>query len=99
MASVHPQAGGKRAICFIDGQNLFMAAKEAFGYTYPNYEPKALCERLCADKGWVAAEIRFYTGLPQPSDDPFWHHFWTAKLAQMGRMRVVVYSRPCATAT
>lgn len=28
----------KRAAAFIDGQNLFCAAKEAFGYTFPNYD-------------------------------------------------------------
>ena len=32
----------KRAIAFVDGQNLFYAAKEAFGYTYPNYDPDSL---------------------------------------------------------
>src|SRR3990172_3628351 len=52
-----------RTITFIDGQNLFYAAKEAFGYSYPNY-------------------------------DPLWHHFWSAKLAQMGRLGVTIFSRP-----
>jgi hypothetical protein len=28
----------KRAVAFIDGQNLFHAAKRAFGYPYPNYD-------------------------------------------------------------
>ncbi len=32
----------KRAVAFIDGQNLFHAAREAFGYTYPNYDVMAL---------------------------------------------------------
>jgi uncharacterized LabA/DUF88 family protein len=27
------------------------------------------------------------------SDDPVWNHFWTAKLAQMGRQKVRGYSR------
>ena len=27
----------KRTIVYIDGQNLFNAAKEAFGYPFPNY--------------------------------------------------------------
>lgn len=93
VTSPHPQAAGQRAICFIDGQNLFGAAKDAFGYTYPNYDAKKLAERVCRDHGWICAEVRFYTGVPEPRDDPFWHHFWTAKLAQMGRMRVVTFSR------
>lgn len=29
----------KRAIAFFDGQNLFYAAKYAFGYSWPNYDP------------------------------------------------------------
>jgi hypothetical protein len=27
----------KKAFVFIDGQNLYRAAKDAFGYHYPNY--------------------------------------------------------------
>lgn len=92
MENSHPQAAGTRAVCFIDGQNLFMAAKEAFGYTYPNYDVRCLAERVCRDNGWVPVEVRFYTGVPEASDNFFWNHFWTAKLAQMGRARVVVYS-------
>ena len=37
----------KRTVVFIDGQNLFHAAREAFGYTYPNYNVHALARRLC----------------------------------------------------
>lgn len=39
------------------------------------------------------AEVRFYTGVPDRSDNAFWNHFWTAKLAQMGREGVVTYTR------
>jgi hypothetical protein len=61
----------KRAVVFIDGQNLFYAAKEAFGYTYPNYDPKKLAEHICEQKGWKLAEVRFYTGIPDPQDKVF----------------------------
>ena len=37
----------KRAVAFIDGQNLFHAARETFGYTYPSYDVQRLAERLC----------------------------------------------------
>jgi len=84
----------KKAILFVDGQNLFYAAKEAFGYTYPNYDPKKLAEHICEQKGWTLAEVRFYTGIPDPQDRAFWHHFWTAKLAQMGRLGITTFSRP-----
>lgn len=33
-----PEPIVKRAVTFIDGQNLFHAAREAFGYIYPNYD-------------------------------------------------------------
>jgi uncharacterized LabA/DUF88 family protein len=78
---------------FVDGQNLFHAAREAFGYTYPNYDVQPLAEAVCKSRGWDTVEIRFYTGVPDQQDDARWHHFWTAKLAHMGRQGVVVYSR------
>ncbi|MDE2823271.1 MAG: hypothetical protein OXK79_07175 [Chloroflexota bacterium] len=34
----------KRAVTFVDGQNLFHSAREAFGYTYPNYNVSALAK-------------------------------------------------------
>jgi len=38
-------------------------------------------------------ETRFYTGVPDVADDPFWHPFWTNKLAHMVASGVAVYSR------
>jgi hypothetical protein len=84
----------KRAIAFFDGQNLFHSAKAAFGYTFPNYDPTALTRAVCATRGWIPAGVRFYTGVPDAIDKPFWNHFWTAKGAQMGREGVNVFTRP-----
>ena len=84
----------KRTIAFVDGQNLFHAAREAFGYTYPNYNPLALAKRICHDQGWHLDQTRFYTGIPAASDNAHWHHFWTAKLAVLGYRGVHVYARP-----
>ena len=83
-----------RAVTFVDGQNLFHAAREAFGYTYPNYDVSRLTERVCARQGWDLTQVRFYTGVPDPENNLRWHRFWTHKLATMGRQGVVVYSRP-----
>jgi uncharacterized LabA/DUF88 family protein len=83
----------KRATVFVDGQNLFHAAKEAFGYPYPNYDVLELAKAVCLARDWQLAESRFYTGIPDPTDDPFWHHFWTAKLATMGRQGVEIFAR------
>jgi len=78
---------------FFDGQNLFHSAKEAFGYEYPNFDPMALAKLICANKGWGLSQVRFYTGIPDPGDSPFWHHFWTAKLSYMGRQGIRIFSR------
>ena len=74
-------------------KNLFRAAREAFGYTYPNYDVLALAQRICGGHGWTLTQTRFYTGIPDPGDDPRWHSFWSAKLAVMGRQGVHVFSR------
>jgi uncharacterized LabA/DUF88 family protein len=91
---VPPEPSSKRTVAFLDGQNLFYAAKEAFGYTYPNYAPLALARAVCDAKGWNLAGVRFYTGVPDGQDNPFWNHFWTAKLAAMGTRGIVTFSRP-----
>jgi hypothetical protein len=41
----------KRAIAFIDGQNLFHCAKSAFGYNFPNYDPTKLAQAVCEAQG------------------------------------------------
>ncbi|HNB25413.1 MAG TPA: NYN domain-containing protein [Alphaproteobacteria bacterium] len=84
----------KKAVAFFDGQNLFHSAKSAFGYTFPNYDPVSLSNAICVRQGWVQSGVRFYTGVPDASDNAFWNHFWTAKGAQMGREGVTVFTRP-----
>ncbi len=83
----------KRAVAFVDGQNLFHAAREAFGYTYPNYDALALAKAVCTSRSWQLGQTRFYTGIPDPSDDPFWHAFWSARLLTMSREGAYVFSR------
>jgi uncharacterized LabA/DUF88 family protein len=83
----------KRAISFIDGQNLFYAAKHAYGYKWPNYDVVALSQKICQLKSWNLCETYFYTGIPSVIDDPFWNHFWTAKLAVMGTRGIRTFTR------
>ena len=73
----------KRAVAFFDGQNCFN----------PSFDAAALGRAVCGSKGWSLVETRFYTGIPDARDNATWNHFWTAKLAQMGREGVVTYSR------
>jgi hypothetical protein len=68
--------------------------REAFGYTYPNFDLPALANAICRPRGWQLASVRFYTGVPDKVDDAFWNHFWAGKLAVMGRQKVAVFSRP-----
>lgn len=89
-----PEPIVKRAVCFVDGQNLFYGVREAFGYTYPNYDVAALSRAICDGQGWTFEQTRFYTGIPDPADNAFWNSFWAAKMAVMGRQGISVFSRP-----
>ena len=84
----------KRTVAFVDGQNLFYAVKEAFGYMYPNYDVKALVDAVCRQRGWQLDRTHFYTGIPHLQDNARWHQFWMAKLRTMSWQGVHVYSRP-----
>lgn len=64
-----------RATVFVDGQNLSHAARERFGYHYPNYDVEALARELSAVRGWTPSEVRFYTGIPDAARNPRWHRF------------------------
>ena len=89
-----PEPPTKKAAAFVDGQNLFQAAREAFGYTYPDYDVLALGRRICEGKAWGLGQVRFYTGIPDPADDPRWNQFWAGKLRVMSWHGVHVFSRP-----
>jgi len=91
MAPSEPKV--KNAIVFVDGQNLYRAAKDAFGYHYPNYDIKLLSENICSSRGWTLKSIYFYTGVPDPQDDALWHGFWSKKLSHMGRLGIKLFSR------
>jgi len=88
-----PEPTIKRTIAFIDGQNLFHMVRDAFGYHYPNYNPRALSESVARPMGWQLTEVRFYTGVPDRADNASWSHFWSAKLLAMSRAGVRTYSR------
>jgi uncharacterized LabA/DUF88 family protein len=89
-----PPPATPRAIAFIDGQNLFHATREAFGYTYPNYDVVGLASAVATAQSWTLSRVHFYTGVPDAADSAFWNHFWNAKLLAMSRAGVHVFSRP-----
>lgn len=86
-------ADHSQAVTFIDGQNLFHAAKEAFGISYPSYDVRKLSRAVCEAEGWDLKQIRFYTGIPKASDNPFWNAFWSKKLLAMTHDGIEVYRR------
>lgn len=87
------EASPKRAVAFVDGQNLYHAVREALGYTYSNYDIHALAQRIYQSRGWDLVQVRFYTGIPTPADNPFWHGFWANKLRALSWQQVYVYAR------
>ena len=84
----------KRAVSFIDGQNLFRHAKDAFGYHHPNYDPRKLADAVCATHGWNNKGVRFYTGVPSAHRSAMWHGYWTRRLTAMRRAGIAITSRP-----
>ena len=87
------EPANKRTYVFIDGQNLFHAARIAFSYGFPNYDPVLLSQTVCNLRGWELQSIHFYTGIPDTQDNQFWNSFWTAKLAVMGTRGINTFSR------
>jgi uncharacterized LabA/DUF88 family protein len=86
------ESQAKRVYAFFDGQNLFNAAKEAFGYDWPNYDPLKLATAICRIQGWKLERIHFYTGIPEQADPR--HSFWNKKLQIMGTRGVQIFTRP-----
>ena len=70
-----------------------MAAKECFGYTYPNYEVETLSQLVCFRKNFILKKINFYTGVPPIRENRFWSKFWENKLASMGQKGITVFKR------
>jgi uncharacterized LabA/DUF88 family protein len=83
----------KRAIVFIDGQNLYHHARAAFNVTHPDYDVLLLAREICKANGWFLKAVRFYTGMPESIDDPYWHRFWSKKLLSIKRQGVYTFSR------
>lgn len=84
----------KRAVAFIDGQNLFHAAKKAFGHQRPCFDPVALSHQVCRQSCWTLDQVRFYTGVPDALENPKWNTYWNRKLLRLSRQGVFTYSRP-----
>ena len=84
----------KHAMAFIDGQNLYQHAKDAFGHHHPNYDLTKLHRAVCQLHGWTPNLVRFYTGVPSARESPMWASYWAKRLLYMKRAGIHVTSRP-----
>lgn len=84
----------KNAIAFIDGQNLYRHAKDAFGHHHPNYHPIKLHTAVCEAKGWRPSLVRFYTGIPSATESEMWAGYWASRVLSMKRAGIVATTRP-----
>ena len=90
-----------RTIVFVDGQNLYHLARNAWAsgtpspYAWPSYDVEKLAHTLISKTpGRSLREIRFYTGVPDPavgSSQLFWHGFWSNKIRYLRSRGVYVY--------
>ena len=87
----------KRAFAFFDGQNLFHAAKEAFGYPYPNYDVAALAKAICRQQDWQLEQTHFYTGLSRRRGQRLLEPLLDGQACRDGtNKRASVFSARCA---
>lgn len=84
----------KYAMAFIDGQNLYRHAKDAFGHHHPNYDPLALHAKVCEINGWKPTLVRFYTGVPDVAHNEMWSKYWSNRILALKRAGVCVTTRP-----
>ncbi len=90
-----------RTIVFFDGQNIYHLAKTAWAphpkssptpYSWPSYDVQKLASTLVNRvSGRNLSQIRFYTGVPYPKEDRFWHGFWSNKLRYLSSQGIYVY--------
>jgi len=84
----------KFAMAFVDGQNLFQHAKDAFGHFHPNYDLLKLHKAVCDARGWVPNLVRFYTGIPDPRESAMWAGYWSNRILAMKRAGTHTTTRP-----
>lgn len=83
-----------RAVAFIDGQNLFAAARDAFGVKASSFDVVALSHAVAVSRGWEVHGVRFYSGVPTASDNERLHRAWSSQLREMRTQGVHVTVRP-----
>jgi uncharacterized LabA/DUF88 family protein len=83
-----------RAGVFVDGQNLFASARDAFGVMAPSFDVVALSRAVAIPRGWEVAAVHFYSGVPTERDNAPLHRAWARQLRGMRAQGVDVTVRP-----
>lgn len=88
------KSGGENHI-FIDGQNFYLSARQAFDRTFPDYDILQVGNLLSQKiSGQDATTISFYSGVPIAKYQPRWAEFWSNKTAAMEEQGIRVTTRP-----
>lgn len=84
-----------RTAAFIDGQNLYHLARNAWSrnpsdqYGWPSYDVEKLSTALVQQAfGCGLSQIHFYTGVPPTGP---WHRFWSNKIRVLKNKGIYVY--------
>lgn len=85
-----------RVHTFIDAQNLYSSAKDAFKYKLPNFDPVLLSKEVTAMMpGRVLKRVHLYTGIHEREENPFWHDYWNNKLRALEKNELVhIFKKP-----
>ena len=76
--AVSSTAAGRRLVVFIDYQNMYRSAREAFGWLaegghFGSFRPYGLGRQLVRDESRVLSQVRVYTGIHTPYRNPAQH--------------------------
>jgi uncharacterized LabA/DUF88 family protein len=87
-----------RVVTFIDAQNLFNQAKRCWRYSFPNYDPILLSEKIGVSyPNRVLTNVRLYTGVPKPGKDRERYWFWKNKIKEHSKdPRFYAFETPLA---
>src|SRR6476619_7188324 len=67
-----------RTVLFIDYQNMYRSAREAFGWEsegghFGNFRPYGLGRQMVRESGRTLSQVRVYTGIHTPQRNPNQH--------------------------
>lgn len=94
MAAAPTPPTKQRVYAYIDGANLFNAAKRRFGYREPNLDIAKLARAIATrTPGRMASAIYYYIGVARSEHDQQSHEWWNRKLAATGKLGVKIVRR------